>query len=165
DVTYIDEMEELHGKKVAVVKDYAVEEWISRDDPEIRLVRVQTVQEGLEKLQREEVFAYIDNLLIIGDYQAKMKITNIKIAGKTPYENAQCMAVRKDWATLAGILQKALESITVEQRNEIYRKWLPIRYEHGFDYSLLWKIIGVFVFILAALAIRNSVLAREVATF
>ncbi|MFH0726444.1 MAG: transporter substrate-binding domain-containing protein [Pseudomonadota bacterium] len=162
DVTYIASMKELFGKKVALVKGYAIDDWITRDLPEIELARVTTAQEGLKMLQRGEVFAYIDNLLIIGDYQAKMKITNIKIAGQTPYENAQCMAVRKDWAPLAGILQKALESISETERNDIYRKWLPIHYEHGFNYTLLWQPLGVFATILLVLAFWNRKLAREI---
>jgi two-component system sensor histidine kinase EvgS len=127
DVTYIGDMKELFGKKVALVEGYAIDDWLTNDCPEIRLVRVKTPLEGLEMLQRGDVFAYIDNLLIIGDYQAKMKVANIKIAGQTPYVNAQCMAVRKDWAPLAGIIQKALDSISETERNDIYRKWLPVR--------------------------------------
>jgi len=101
-------------------------------------------------------------LLIIGDYQAKMQVTNIKIAGQTPYVNAQCMAVRKDWTPLAGILQKALESISASERNDIYRKWLPVRYEHGFNYALLWKVLAVFAFILLTMIFWNLKLSREI---
>jgi hypothetical protein len=57
----------------------------------------------------------------------------LKSAGTTPYANAQCMAVRKDWAILAGILQKALDSISETERLEIYRRWVPIRYDLTHD--------------------------------
>ena len=117
---------------------------------------------ALKCCKGERVFAYLDNLLVIGDYQAKMKVTNIKIAGQTPYVNAQCMAVRKDWAPLAGILEKALNSISETERKEIYRKWLPVRYEHGFDYALFSKVIAVFTVILVALVVWNRQLTREI---
>ncbi len=143
EVTYIADMKELVGKTVAVVKGYAIDDWLTKDQPEIHLVRVSTVAEGLEALQRGDVFAYIDNLLIIGDYQAKMKVTSIKIAGQTPYVNAQCMAVRKDWVVLAGILDKALDLISEAERDDIYRKWLPVRYEHGFNHTMLWQVLAV----------------------
>ena len=162
DVTYIADMRELDGKKVAVVEGYAVNDWIPRDFPGIHLVRVKTTQEGLERLQRDEVLAYIDNLLVIGHYQAKMKVTNIKIAGETPYVNAQSMAVRKDWAPLAEILQKALDSISETERNDIYRKWLPIRYEHGFNYALLWQALAICAVILLGLVVWNRGLFREI---
>ncbi len=164
DVTYIADIRELEGKKVAVVDGYAVADWIPRDFPTIELVRVKTVQEGLQALQRGKVFACIDNMLVAGYYMAKLKMTSLKIAGETPYFNAQCMAVRNDWAPLAGILQKALDSISEKEINDIYRKWLPIRYEHGFDYTLLWYALAIFTLILAGLAAWNWKLAREIRT-
>jgi PAS domain S-box-containing protein len=162
DVVYLADIRELFGKKVAVVEGYAIEDWLSKDFPEIRPVHVKTTLDGIKMLQRGEVFAFIDNLLIIGYYQARMKASTIKIAGQTPYVNAQCMAVRKDWAPLAGILQKALESIPEVQRNDIYRKWLPVRYEHVFDYILFWKAVAVFAVILLALIFWNLKLNREI---
>ena len=162
DVTYIADMRELSGKKVAVVQGYAIDDWLTRDFPKVQLVKVRKALEGLEMLQRGEVFAYIDNLLILGYYQAKMKISTIKIAGETPYVNAQCMAVRKDWSVLAGILQKALASISEAERNDIYKKWLPTRYEHGFNYTRLWQALAAFAVILLVLAVWIRKLCGEI---
>ena len=161
-VTYISTMKELAGKKVAVVDGYAVDDWIPKDFPEIRLVRVKTTQDGLKLLQRNEVFAFIDNMLIVGYHHTQLNTINIKIAGETPYVNAQCMAVRKDWAILAGIIQKALDSISDQERNDIYMKWLPIRYEHGFNYNLFWKILIVLAGILFTLILWNKKLSQEI---
>jgi signal transduction histidine kinase len=113
-------------------------------------------------LQRGEVFAYIDNLLVIGYYHSKMKVANVKIAGQTPYVNAQCMAVRKDWAVFAGILQKALDSISVTERNAIYRRWLLIRYEHGIDYSRFWWVPVIFSVVILAQVVWIRKLGREI---
>jgi two-component system, NarL family, sensor histidine kinase EvgS len=162
DVTYIADMKELFGKRVALVEGYDIDDWISKDFPEISLARVKAPQEGLALLQRGEVFAYIDNLLIIGYYQARQQVTRLKIARDTPYVNAQCMAVRKDWAILAGILDRALASISETERNDIYRKWLPLRYEHGFDYTLLRRALGLFAVILLASMLWNWKLAKEI---
>ena len=162
DVSYIVDISELSQKKVAVVAGYAVEDWLLRDYPEILLVRAKSTLEGLEMLQRGEVFAYLDNLLVIGDYQAKLKVSNIKIAGQTPYVNAQCMAVRKDWAPFAGILQKALDSISETERKEIYRTWLPVRYELGFNYALFLKVMAIFVAILIFMVVWNRRLTKEI---
>ena len=162
DVTYISDMKELIGKKVALPEGYAVDHWITADWPGINLVRVSNAQVGLTMLQQGEVFAFVDSLLIIGDHQAKLKVTNVKIAGQTPYAYPLAMAVRKDWAPLVGILNKAIDSISESERAEIYRRWLPVRYEHGFDYGLLWKALAVFAAILLALVVWNLRLAREI---
>jgi PAS domain S-box-containing protein len=161
-VTYIGDMRELTGHKVAVVDGYALVEWLSRDFPDIRLVKVKTVEEGLGLLQKREVSCFIDNLLVMNYYLAKLKTGNLKIAGTTPYEYAQCMAVRKDWAILTGILQKALDSITPADRAAIYRQWVPNRYETGFDYHLFWRVLAIFAVALVALIVWVQKLTGEV---
>jgi polar amino acid transport system substrate-binding protein len=110
-LTYISIMRELHGKKIAIVDGYAVNDWIPRDYPDIR----------------GDVFAYIDNMLVVSYYLTKQKTANIKIVGETPYINSQSMAVRKDWPIFAGILQKALDSISESEHASIYQKWVSIR--------------------------------------
>jgi|GEM_PF-693013 len=162
DVTYLANMRALAGKKVAVVAGYAVNDWIPKDFPNIRLVRVSSARDGLYLLQQGEVFAFIDNMLVVSYYLAKLKVANVKIAGETPYLNAQSMAVRKDWPILVGILQKALDSISQRERDEIYQKWLPLRYEHGFNYTLLWQVLAVFLVILLGLVVWNRKLTKEI---
>ena len=162
DVTYIGDMRELAGKTIAVVEGYAVNDWIPRDFPDIRLRRVKTAQEGLETLQRGEVFAYIETMLVVDHYMARLGMTALKIVGQTPYVNVQSMAVRKDWAPLAGILDKALDSISKAERDTIYRKWLPIRYEKPFDSVLFWRMLALFTVILLGLAFWIRKLANEI---
>jgi PAS domain S-box-containing protein len=143
-VTYIGDMRELSEHKVAVVDGYALAEWISRDFPDIHLVKVKTVEDGLHRLQRGEVSCFVDNLLVISHYLAKLRANDLKIAGISPYEYAQSMAVRKDWPMLALILQKAIDSISPEERTAIYRQWVPNLYEPSFDYRLFWRLLAIF---------------------
>lgn len=162
DVTYISSVSELKGHRVAVEKGHVAEEWINRDHPEIELIRVENVKEGIDLLRNGDVFAFIDNMLVIGYYLAKLKSVDLKIAGWTPYVNAQAMAVRKDWPVLASILQKALDSIPESQVNGIYKKWVPLRYEHGFDYGLAWKGLVLAFLIISGLLLWNRRLSREI---
>ncbi|MDD4880519.1 MAG: transporter substrate-binding domain-containing protein, partial [Gallionellaceae bacterium] len=152
EVTYIADLRELAGKRVAVVAGYAAADWLPRDFPEIRLVRVKTAKEGLEQLQRGGVFAFVESMLVVDYYLAERNLTTLKIAGQTPYMNAQSMAVRKDWAPLAGILDKALDSISTVERDAIYRKWLPAHFEHGFNYSQFMRSLALFAVVLLGLA-------------
>ncbi|MDD5390138.1 MAG: transporter substrate-binding domain-containing protein [Gallionellaceae bacterium] len=161
-VTYIGAMRELAGKKVAVVEGYAVNDWLPRDFPEIPLVRVKTTREGLEALRRGEVYAYIDSMLTVDYYLAKLDMATLKISGQTPYVNLQSMAVRKDWAILAGILDKTLDSISESERDAIYRKWLPPRYERGFDYTRLWQALALLGAVLLGMLFWIRKLSREI---
>jgi PAS domain S-box-containing protein len=162
DVIYISDLHELAGKRIAVVDGYVAGEWIARDFPEVKLVKVKNVKEGILLLQRRDVFAFVDSMLVINYYRVKLKLSNLKFAGQTPYVNAQCMAVRKDWPILAGILQKALDSIPESRRLEIYQKWVPARYKYGLDYSFLWKLLAIFAVILGGLFVWNLKLSWEI---
>ncbi|MEN9975100.1 MAG: hypothetical protein RLZZ282_1106 [Verrucomicrobiota bacterium] len=162
DVTYIADLRELEGKKVAVVAGYVAETWIARDYPKIQLVSVQTTQDALALLQRGNVFACVENMLVVDRYITKMKWSDLKITGSTPFTNAQCMAVRKDWATLAGILDHALDSISAAERNTIFRKWLPLESQTPFDYSRLWPVAAIVLGTLIGLGAWNWRLQREI---
>lgn len=162
DVSYVADLRELEGKKVAVVSGYVAETWMARDYPEIQLVRVQTTQEALAMLQRGEVFACVENMLVVGHSITKLKISGLKITGSTPYNNAQSMAVRKDWAILAGILDQALDSISATERNTIFRKWLPLQYQSASDYTRLWPVAAILALVLMGLVTWNWKLAAEI---
>ncbi len=168
DVTYIADMEELEGKEVAVVDGYAAQEWIRRDYPGITLVPVATIEEGLDLVTTERAYAFIDNLLLIGSALSRQRNTAIKIAGGTPYVNAQRMAVRKDWAIFAGILQKAMESMPQTVHDEIYKKWVPVRFEYGLDRTVLKRVIPpaavvLIVLLLWILRLRMEIRRKKVA--
>ena len=36
------------------------------------------------------------------------------------------------------------ESAQDSPSKDIYGKWLPLRYEHGFDYAMLWQVLAVY---------------------
>ncbi len=162
DVSYISDMKELSGKRVGVVKGYVAEELIARGYPDIQLVRVKNAEEGIRRLQKNEIFCYIGNMLVLGYYLTKLNAVDLKIGGTTPYKNALCMAVRKDWAIFAGILQKALDSISDMDKNRIYNKWVPVKFEYGIDFRYLWRVLLVAVIIVAVLIFWNHKLSAEI---
>lgn len=162
DVSYVGDMRDLSGKKVAVVEGYAVSEWIARDYPEIIQVKVSSVREGVERVDTGDAFALVDNMLVLSYYRAKSKQYNVKISGTSAYLYAQSMAVRKDWSIFAGILQKALDSISEPERFAIYKKWVPERFTPEFDYQLGWKVLSVVALILVGLLIWNRKLTSEI---
>ncbi len=162
EVPFIGNIAGLKGKKVAVVKGYAMDEILSRDHPEITLISVPDIQTALEMLESGNVFAYVGNLIVTSHHISQKGNYLVKVAGETPYELSLGMACRNDWPVFANILQKGLDSINTEERNRIYRNWISITYEHGFDYSLIWKIVGGGVLILSMFVFLNRRLKYEV---
>ena len=150
EVSYIGNLNALKGKKVALVEGYAIHEWLRNNHPEIKLVPAPSIPDALKLVVSGDVTAFVGNVVTATYYIGKLHLNNIRVAGETPYANDQCMAVRNDWPELVAILQKALDAIPEHERNSMYSSWMSIKYEHAFDYSLLWKlgfVVGV-VFIL-----------------
>lgn len=93
-------------------------------------------------------------------------ISNLQIAGYTDMQWVTRMAVRKDKVVLRDILNKALNNISTEQHNSIYKKWVtPTIKESVVDYTYLWYLFGLIVGIIALYimkVIANKQLALEV---
>lgn len=162
-VAYVNGIRDLKNETVAVVRGYATQDLLEKDHPELDLYLADNVADALEKLSHGQVYAYIGNIATVSHVIRRDGLTNIKISGETPYRYELSMAVRNDWPEFVPILQKALDSITEEERDQIYRNWIKLRYEHGFDYSLMWKILAVVFLVIGIILFWNRRLSREIA--
>jgi PAS domain S-box-containing protein len=162
EVPYIGDLAELEGKEVLVIKGSVHHENLIRDYPEMALVTVSSIHEALDMLESGTAFAYIGNLFAVSHNISQHGHSLVKVVGETPYRHSLGMASRNDWPVFAGILQKALDSISEEERKSIRRKWLSVTYEHGFDYSLVWKILALVIAVLAMFLYWNRRLTREI---
>jgi diguanylate cyclase (GGDEF)-like protein/PAS domain S-box-containing protein len=161
-VAYVNGLKDLRNETVAVVRGYATQDLLEKDHPELDLYLADNVGDALEKLSHGNVYAYIGNIATVSHVIRREGLTNIKISGETPYNYELSMAVRNDWPEFIPILQKALDSITEPERDQIYRNWIKLRYEHGFDYDLLWKILVVVSLVIATILFWNRRLSKEI---
>ena len=161
-VAYVNGIKDLRNETVAVVDGYATHDLMEKNHPEIDLYLADNVADALEKLSHGQVYAYIGNIATVSHVIKREGLTNIKISGNTPYKYELSMAVSKDWPEFVPILQKALDSISEEERDQIYQNWIKLRYEHGFDYALLWKVLAVVVLIIAIILFWNRRLSNEI---
>lgn len=160
DVAYLGGPEALIGKSVAVVAGEAVESWLRSEWPEIRMVSYRDTREALRAVARGDAYAFVGNLVTTSYYIGQSGLTQIKVAGETPFRYRLGMAVRTDWPELAQILQKAIDSIPATERDAIYQDWIAIRYEHAVDYRLLW-LLGAAASLVLLLVVGERVLAMR----
>lgn len=140
DVPFINHILDLEGEKVGIIKGDAFVKILRQKYPSLDLVEVENINEGLDRVKKGELFGFIDTLASIGyEFQQKY-FGELKIAGKISETLKLSMAVVKEDTTLLNILQKAINSMTNELHREIFHKWIPIKYEKGVNYDLVWKI-------------------------
>ena len=159
---YVRAIAELKDKKIAVIKGYATDSWVSRDFPKFNIIKPQTIKDAFRLLKEEKIDAFIGNVLPGNYYLSQLKSHEIKIIGETPYKHKLRMAVRNDWSHFTHILQKALNILPEVEKTYFYRKWVKIKYENGFDYALFKKVMLGILFITIAFIVWNRSMAKEI---
>jgi signal transduction histidine kinase len=162
DAQYITSMDELVGKKIAIVKGHAIEEILKNKHPELQLCPSSSMINAIQKLTERQVDAVVDSTISTGYYLNQLGTANIKLAGEIPYRYDLAMGVRSDWPELVPILNKALRALPESEQNAIYSKWTSRQQEQKVDYSLIWKIVGWALVVVLLFALWNRRLGREI---
>lgn len=149
DVPFINQILDLEGEKIGIIKGDAFVKILREKYPSLNIIEVDDIYAGLDKVKNGELFAFIDTLASIGyEFQTKY-FGELKIAGKISENLRLSIAVTKNDQILLSILQKTVNNITNEMHRKIFNKWVPIKYQKGIDYNLVWKIsIGAIFLIL-----------------
>ena len=120
---------DLAGRRLAGVKDYAPTTELARLYPSFHYQYVATVREAMEAVSTDEADAFVTNLPNASFIAKTRGLTNLKIAGVMPDRFDLRYAVRPDWPELAGLLDKAIASLSEEDRQAIIHPWIRVDYE------------------------------------
>lgn len=128
---YLADLSNHTGKTFAVVAGYSVYKDLKARYPDMDLILVKSLNEGIQKLRSGEAFGYIDSLLAVGFYISRQGALDIKVNGETHYSSAVAIASRNDAPILNTILQKALNSIPDQTKQAIHNEWVKLQYENA----------------------------------
>ena len=147
---YVQNMDDLSGKRVGMIKGYAFEEIVARNHPEIIIVPVASIRDGLEKIESKEIDAFIDALAGINRELNQVSYSNVIVAAFTPYKLEMSMGVRKGLEPLVPILNKVLSTISTKEKSRIANNWLPVDVTIGTSIvTFLYWTLPVAFFLLA----------------
>ena len=163
DSAFISNIASLTGKLVSVEKGYAIQEMLKKDLPGIRFLEEANSEEALRALATGRADAYVGNLAV-GAYLIKQSgFANLVVAAPTPYgDHKQAMAIRKDWAPLASIIDKGITAMPIEERNRFTEKWTQVEIRPQTDYALAWQIFAGAILMILAFFYWNRRLAKEI---
>lgn len=151
DVNYLNGANDLKGKTVAVIRGHFAQEVLKNHYPHIKQIEVDTIAQGLEAVSNKKAYAFIDNTASITEAIKLQGYTNLKISGEIPHQYELAMGVRNDWPLFAGIMEKALASITPNERDEIYNRHIKVEYSQPLTWEWVLKIIFPLAVIVAIL--------------
>jgi serine phosphatase RsbU (regulator of sigma subunit) len=150
DYPYLNGLNGLLGKKVAMVKGYAVSDFLTREYPEFEPVLFDTPLQALQAVSLGNADAFVETLAVGVYFIHKQGLANIKVAApaKVPAVEIR-FGIRKDWQPLAAIIDRVLDTITPQEHTAILQSWVTVEYDPVIDYSLLWKVGGTLTVLLA----------------
>lgn len=155
----------LEGLRVAVVSNYADHEFMRRSYPKVPLEVVPDITSGLRLVSFGKVDAMILNLASASYFIEKEGITNLRVYKDSGFIYDLSLASRNDWPELTAILDKAVASMTPEEHQAIFSKWIGLKQE---PWRPSRENILLFLFLLAgmvltAVVLWNRTLRKEVA--
>ncbi|MDG6773178.1 EAL domain-containing protein [Thiomicrorhabdus sp. ZW0627] len=150
DVGYVDGLSALTGKTVAYQKDSQPINQIMVRYPEITQSIYTDNLDALSAVAKGKVFAYVGNIATVSYMMRTEGFTNLKVSGQLDQRFELSVAVRDDWPLMLSVMQKALDSITMEERNTIFQKWINVKVdpELGFRQVIQYLAVAAAIFLL-----------------
>lgn len=158
-------LNELRGYKLAVTKGFFQQELIEKFYPDIKLHLVKNNLEAIESLVTGEADAAIGEISVVNYLISNNGIISVKRSGVVKderFDNILNIGVRKDLPILRDIIQKAMNSVTIHEKQRLIDKWLVNESETDLEETLLKEkfeifskrnILIAFVFILTLFAV------------
>lgn len=162
-------VEDFYGKELAIVKGYHLVERLRAQYPNITLRLVDDHEEGLLAVQRGIVQGLIENIASASELIKRESLVPLDMSVIDQLNiDKDRFAVRKDWPLLTSIINKALATITENEKRDIYEKWFNINISTGFDKNTVLRLsvqIGIVILVvMVVIIVWNRRLATEVKT-
>jgi len=158
---FIDNIEQILDKKIGIVKSYSISAILKKKYPNINIINVQSIDDGLRRVESGKIFAFIDNLITI-NYNIEKKFMQIlKVSGRLETISKYRIATRNDEPILHDIFEKIILNIDTNTKEKIFHKWMNFsKKEQPIDYTLIWKIL-IAIFIIGILIIYKQYLLND----
>ncbi len=157
---FIDDISSITDQKLGVVKGYAFGELLRRQYPEMQIVDVENVDQGLRQVAEGDLYGFIGTLATVGYSIQKSFASELKVAGKFDERWELGVATRNDEPLLLSIFDKAIAAIEREEHQRILNRWIAVKYVKGRDFRLFWQILFVVGLGVALLLYRNFTLGK-----
>lgn len=154
-IDFIPGLEALEGKRVAIGQGYSIIGLISAKYPKIVVVEVEDTREGLKLLSSGRVDAVVDILPVVAYLINADHLFDLKISGTTEFNFDVRMMIRNDYPQLKSIIDKAIDTVSVAERQKILNRYIAVTYQDKVDYGWVYGISFGALFIIAIFVYRQ----------
>ncbi|WP_024953460.1 transporter substrate-binding domain-containing diguanylate cyclase [Sulfurospirillum arcachonense] len=152
DKIFYPELNTIKGESIGIVSGYGYRNFFRVKYPNINLVEVESIKDGLDRVEKEELFGFIDTLPTVAYQIQSDYFGSLKIIGKFDEKWELGIAIRNDAPLLLSVFEKAISSIDEEKHQQILNKWIPLNYtvkaEFKYLRELFYFICAIIIFII-----------------
>ncbi|MEF2230853.1 MAG: PAS domain S-box protein [Pseudodesulfovibrio sp.] len=142
DFRFVAGLADLAGAVVAVSRDCVPVPRISEDYPAVRILVVNDPAEGLLAVDSGEASAYVGAQSTVAYLSERLGLADIRISAITEYSHSLAMGVRRDWPELLALVNRALASITAEERKGVEDYWTVLHHGGWVSLPRVWRMVG-----------------------
>jgi PAS domain S-box-containing protein len=166
DFRFISGLADLEGLTVAMERAHVPHQRIPEDYPGIHPLVVDGPARGLRAVVSGEAAAYVGAQPTIAYLSQHLGLNDLRISAITEYSYSLSVGVRRDWPVLLGLVNRALASVSEEERKSISDYWTVLRAGQWMERPKAWRLIGAVSGAAGVLVLLflfwNRRLAREV---
>jgi len=160
---FVADLAQLHGKSIAMVKEYGYAKALLANYPDLHYYPVEDVYEALEAVAIGKYDAALAPLAMATHAIYEQGVDNLQIIGKTDATMTVALWVRQAHAPLASILEKALKESSFARYDTMLSQWEEVVAKPRIDYLLIAEVLGTLALLMLGLFLWNFSLKRTVA--
>lgn len=161
DKPFIGDIATLRGAKIGAVKGYAITEKLKSLYPELTIIEVKTITEGLNKVENGEIYGYIDNLMVVSSYIQKEYTGVLKVSSRLDEKVELGVATRNDEPKLHDIFQKLVSQMDDLTMQRIYNRWTSaIEQVAWIDKNKIYQALVILVLVIGGFGWHSFQLRR-----
>ena len=157
---FVDDISAITDKKIGIVNGYAFGELLRTRYPQMQIVDVESVTDGLRQVAEGKNFGFVGTLATVGYTIQKDFVGELKVSGKFDQRWQFGIGARNDEPLLAQVFDKVIASMDPATQQKILNNWIAVRFEQGRDYRLLWQIAPFVLAIVLVLLSRTYTLGK-----
>ncbi|TQV76957.1 diguanylate cyclase [Aliikangiella marina] len=154
-------IKQMFSRTLAITKTFASDSQLTDKLPEFNFRQVNNIPLGLDQVINGEVDAFVAPLMQVGYFLQHNYTPNLIISTNLQEHWHRVFAISANAAALQSVINKALDNISVDDKNTINDQWIKVNYAHQTDYHLLATVILIGGLLFLGLLHRHILLTRH----
>jgi polar amino acid transport system substrate-binding protein len=161
-VGFIHDITLIKDKKIVMPKSYATTNILIKHYPELKIEYTVSIDKALEMVERGKAYATLDILPVIAYKINKDGFDTLKISGSIPESFKVGIMLRRDYQALIPLIDRAIDSISQEEKRQINEKWITIHREEKIPRKYFYILMAWTLFVIIFFSWWLFSLKREI---